>query len=26
MEALEVAILQRLAVPDPYRMSEASHG
>ncbi|HEV2551393.1 MAG TPA: rRNA maturation RNase YbeY [Stellaceae bacterium] len=26
MEALEVVILQRLDVPDPYRMSEASHG
>lgn len=26
MEALEVAILQHLDVPDPYRMSEASHG
>jgi probable rRNA maturation factor len=26
MEALEVAILQRLEVPDPYRVSEASHG
>jgi len=26
MEALEVAILRRLDVPDPYRVSEASHG
>src|SRR5579864_210127 len=26
MEALEVAILQHFDVPDPYRMSEASHG
>lgn len=26
MEAFEVAILQHLGVPDPYRMSEASHG
>lgn len=26
MEALEVAILQRLEVPDPYHVSKASHG
>ena len=26
MEALEVAILRRLDVPDPYRVSETSHG
>jgi len=26
MEAFEVAILQHFDVPDPYRMSEASHG
>ena len=26
MEALEVAVLATLGIPDPYRMTEASHG